>query len=157
MSNKSDIVKNILQWMKAENWTCEEVKAPNYEILYSVTYADSTVLVGIEKSVERISIHFKADMNDDEKISYMLAPDSYDFWYPLKVNLMLMGINTLALPNHEKPQLIDLFIWIYFDGFTRDRFINSVIRIIDGMGLCKLMWKNFGQHHYSGTSKGNAT
>ena len=143
--------------MKGENWICNESTAPNYEILYTVSDGQDIIFVGIEKGKERISIHFKADMTKDEQNSYMLSPDKYDFWYPLKVNLMLMGINTLAIPNEKKPQIIDLFIWIYFDGFTRDRFINSIIKIIDGMGLCRLMWKNFGKSHQPETSKGNAT
>ena len=79
------------------------------------------------------------------------------FWYGLKTHLMLMEINTIALPNHEKPESIDLFEWIYFGGFTRDRFVHSAIRLIDGMGLCRYMWKQFGDYQWGKTSKGNTT
>ena len=38
-----------------------------------------------------------------------------------------------------------------------DRFVHSVIRLIDGMGLCRYMWKQFGDYQWDKTSKGNTT
>lgn len=143
--------------MKEEKWKIEDIKDPNYQILYRVTNGPNIIFIGIENDIERVSLHCSANMTTDAQGSYKLTFNKYDFWYGLKINLMLMGINTIALPNIEKPQIIDLFKWIYFDGFTRDNFINSIIKVIDGMGLCRYMWEQFANSQWNEVSKGKDT
>ena len=68
---------------------------------------------------------------------------------------MSLGVNTIAIPDIQSPRIIDLFEYIYFDAFTRNKLIHSIMNIINGNGYCNYLWEQFALSHLSGTSNGS--
>jgi hypothetical protein len=154
MQTKTEIANKMIEWMKAEGWNCKEVEDPQYQILYTVSDGQTTISVGIENKIERVNIYCRINLLSDAQNSYKLSPNKQIFWFELKVRLMLLGVHLTALPNFQTPQFFNLFEAIYFDAFTRDKLIHSIINIIDGAGLCNLMWQQFVMSQQSGTIDG---
>ena len=113
MSSRQDVEVKLTEWIEAEkNWIWTKIDNPGFQVLYSISDGLNVIYAGIEKETEQIAIHYKADMIAGDKGSYLLAPNRYDFWYGLKTHLMLMGINTIALPNQKNQKAL-----IYSSGF----------------------------------------
>ncbi|MBA3750784.1 MAG: DUF2299 family protein [Nitrosopumilus sp.] len=143
MLTRPEIKEKITKWIVDENWSYNIIDDPNFYFLCNIVDDQNIVYVGIEKRIDRITIHYPVTLTQNLHNSYKLAIDKEDFWFDLKVELMLMDVNANAIPNFEELQTIDVFIMIYFDAFLQDKFIHSVIKIIDAMGLCLYMWKKF--------------
>jgi hypothetical protein len=153
LSERLDIAKRLIEWIGEEGnlkFNETEDSNSNYQVLYEVSDGQTMIFVGIEKKVKRVSIHKRIDLSLDVQNSYKLSPNKEGFWYDLKVRLVFLGVNIIALPNHLTPKIIDLFEYIYFDAFTQDRWIHSIMNIINGYGLCSYMWEQFAISHQSG-------
>lgn len=143
MLTRSEIEEKIPKWITDENWSYDMIEDPKHHFLCNVSDGQNTVSVGIEKRIERVVIHNTSYMNSEAQNSYKLSPNKLDFWFDLKVNLMFLGIIPMPIPNTEVLQFIDLSSMIYFDAFSRDKFIHSIIKIIEANGLCHYMWELF--------------
>ena len=149
MSIQFEIEDKIKRWIVAERWSYEIVNDPNFHFLCSISDGQNIVFVGIEKKIDRITIHYTADMTPEDQQSYKLSREKYDFWFELKISLMHMEIAVKAIPSIEELKTIDLFSMIYFDAFSQDKLIHSIMKIIDAMGLCQFLWKEFGNSQWS--------
>ncbi len=56
---------------------------------------------------------------------------------------MLISVIADFAPSFDELSKIDVSTAIYFDGFSRDKFINSILKIADAIDLCIIMWKEF--------------
>ncbi len=149
LSIQSEIEEKIKRWIAAEKWSYEIVNDPSFHFLCSISDGQNDIVfVGIEKTVDRVTIHYTAEMTAEDHQSYKLSREKYNFWFDLKISLMNMEIAAKAIPNIEELRTIDLFSMIYFDAFSQDRFIHSIIKIFDAMGLCQLMWKEFSDSQW---------
>lgn len=54
-----------------------------------------------------------------------------------------MNVGTNVEPNLDTLKSIQLSEWIYFDGLTQDKFIDTTTKIIDALDLCNIMWRKF--------------
>ncbi len=146
---RPEIKEKVIKWITDENWSYNIVNDPNFYFLCKVSSDQNIVHIGIEKRIDRITIHYTVTLTQNLHNSYKLAIDKEDFWFDLKVELILLGVNANAIPNFNELQTIDVFTMIYFDAFSQDRFINSIIKIIDAMELCLFMWKKFVESQQS--------
>ena len=59
---------------------------------------------------------------------------------------MFLEIVVEIFPTFEKTETIELANVIYFDAFTRDKFIHSILKISDTK-ICAIMWEFFKASH----------
>jgi hypothetical protein len=111
----------------------------------------NAVFVGAEKGIDRITIHYLSTMHPELQNSYKLSPKEHkhEFWYDLKVKLLLLDVGIMAIPNVDELHKVDILHMIYFDAFSRDRFIRSAIRVIDAAAIFHYVWKIFVENHGS--------
>ncbi len=57
------------------------------------------------------------------------SPNRYEFLYELKGHLMLISINADLAPSFEKSEKNRYHYSGYFDGFSIDRLINSILTV----------------------------
>jgi hypothetical protein len=146
----SEIQEKITQWVSDEKWSHDTVDDPKFHFLYKVVIdGQNAVFVGMEKGIDRITIHYLSTMHPDLQNSYKLSPKEHkhDFWYDLKVKLLVLDVGIMAIPNVDELHKIDILHMIYLDAFSRDRFIRSTIRVIDAAAIFHYMWKNFVESH----------
>lgn len=68
-----------------------------------------------------------------DSIKYKLAPKNKkdDFWIDLKMKLVLVGVNVNPMPNIENLQSIQIAKLIYFDRWSQDRLINTMLKVAE--------------------------
>jgi len=140
-----EIDENICNWGKEEGWTLSKVENPDYRSVYTVRLTNNNIVVVAIDRIDRIIIQKNVSLLPDAQSSYQLAPNRNNFLYDLKTSLMLLNITVELYPNLEKLNAINMGIFIYFDGFSRNNLINSILKIADGNDLISIMWKKLAE------------
>ena len=78
--------------------------------------------------------------------NYKLSREKGKYWIDLKLQLLNLGIDVKAIPNVERVETIQLRKVIYFDGWSRDRFVNDVPNIIDSSEIPELIFRNYSNY-----------
>jgi hypothetical protein len=144
--NFSEIENNIVKWIKDEQWYYrkndekDDIGVSNFHFVYNVTLKNGiNVTIGIEKSIDRLNIQHKLDIADTlQKISNLSAK-KYDFFYDLQLKIMLMDIHMAIDPSIEAIQSIYMAQFIYLDEFSRNKFINSIVKLGNAVFVCIMM------------------
>jgi hypothetical protein len=145
---REEIVSKIHEWLRAEKWKLSEFSDPNFQLAYKIVLSSGKeIYLGLEKSVDRITIQNTLPLPPDIKIIYELSPNKSKFLNELKVHLMQMEVSTEIYPSFEKLESINLANFIYFDGFSRNKLIHEIHKLADATDLVFIMWKKFTESH----------
>ena len=79
-------------------------------------------------------------------INYKLSKEKSRYWIDLKISVMNLGIYVHAIPDVESMEKIQIRKLIYFDGWSRDRFMTEVFTILDASELPELIFKDYSDY-----------
>lgn len=90
-------------------------------------------------------------MNDiifskQDGINYKLSKEKSRYWIDLKISLMNLGIDVQAIPDVESMEKIQVRKLIYFDGWSRDRFMRDLFTIMDASELPELLFRDYSDY-----------
>jgi hypothetical protein len=145
---RDEVISKIREWLKAENWKLSEFSDANFQLAYKIVLSSGKeIYLGLEKSVERLTIQNTLLIPPDVKNIYRLSPNKYKFLNELKVHLMQMEVSTEIYPSFEELESINIANFIYFDGFSRNKLIHEIYKLADATDLVFIMWKKFTESH----------
>jgi hypothetical protein len=145
---REEVISKIHEWLRAEKWKLSEFSDSNFQLAYKIVLSSGKeIYLGLEKSVDRITIQNTLPLPPDIKIIYELSPNKSKFLNELKVHLMQMEVSTEIYPSFEKLESINLANFIYFDGFSRNNLIHEIHKLADATDLVFIMWKKFTESH----------
>ena len=148
MFTREEVISKIHEWLRAEKWKLSEFNDANFQLAYKIVLSSGKeIYLGLEKSVDRITIQNTLPLPPDIKIIYELSPNQSNFLNELKVHLMQMEVSTEIYPSFEKLESINLANFIYFDGFSRNKLIHEIHKLADATDLVFIMWKKFTESH----------
>ena len=148
MFTREEVISKIHEWLRAEKWKLSEFSDANFQLAYKIVLSSGKeIYLGLEKSVDRITIQNTLPLHPDIKIIYELSPNKSNFLNELKVHLMQMEVSTEIYPSFEKLESINLANFIYFDGFSRNKLIHEIHKLADATDLVFIMWKKFTESH----------
>ena len=148
MFTREEVVSKIREWLKAEKWKLSEFSDANFQLAYKIVLSSGKeIYLGLEKSVDRITIQNTLPLPPDIKIIYRLSPNKSKFLNELKIHLMQMEVSTEIYPSFENLESINLANFIYFDGFSRNKLIHEIHKLADAIDLVFIMWKKFTESH----------
>jgi hypothetical protein len=143
--NREEATDKILKWLDSEGWKYSvRDNEPNFDLVCKVDINENSgFIVCIQKIVDRVIIFSKIKFSEEDLSSYKLSVKKYKFWRDLKTYLILMNVNTKIEPNLDELESIELSKWIYFDGLTQDKFVETITKVTDAIELCNIMWTKF--------------
>jgi len=145
---REEVVSKIREWLKAENWKLSEFRDANFQLAYKIVLSNGReIYLGLEKSVDRLTIQNTLLIPPDIKNIYRLSPNKYKFLNEIKVHLMQMEVSTEIYPSFEELESINISNFIYFDGFSRNKLIHGIYKLADATDLVFIMWKKFTESH----------
>lgn len=148
MFTRDEVISKIHEWLKAEKWKLSEFSEANFQLAYKIVLSSGKeIYLGLEKSVDRLTIQNTLLIPPDVKNIYRLSPNKYKFLNELKVHLMQMEVSTEIYPSFEKLESINIANFIYFDGFSRNKLIHEIYKLADATDLVFIMWKKFTESH----------
>jgi hypothetical protein len=145
---RDQVAGKIREWLEAEKWKLSEFRDANFQLAYKIVPSNGReIYLGLEKSVERLTIQNTFLMPPDVKKIYRLSSNKYKFLNELKVYLMLMEVSTKMYSSLEELESINIANFIYFDGFSRNKLIHEIYKLGDAADLIFIMWKKFTESH----------
>ena len=148
MFTRDQVSDKIREWLKAEKWKLSEFRDANFQLAFKIIISSGReIYVGLEKSVERVTIQNTLLTPPDVKKIYRLSPNKYNFLNELKVYLIQMGVSTEMYPSFEELESINIANFIYFDGFSRNNLIHEIYKLADATDIVMIMWKKFTESH----------
>jgi hypothetical protein len=145
---RDEVISKIREWLKAENWKLSEFSDANFQLAYKIVLSSGKeIYLGLEKSVDRLTIQNTLLIPPDVKNIYRLSPNKYKFLNELKIHLMQMEVSTEIYPSFENLESINIANFIYFDGFSRNKLIHEIYKLAGATDLVFIMWKKFTENH----------
>jgi hypothetical protein len=56
-----------------------------------------------------------------------------------------MGVNVVAIPNVDDLASLQVNKPIYFDGWSQDKFVETMLKVTDAVEVAELYFKTFAQ------------
>jgi len=87
---------------------------------------------------------FVALKDNEEKLKILLD---------LERSLLEINVAYVLTPNHKNLERVEIYKKIYFDGLTKDKFMNTIFALQRGTNLVNLMFRQLpGQHSSNSTT-----
>jgi hypothetical protein len=131
---------------KIQNWLIEEdykvSKQDNPKTYFTILAEHVTGMhIGVSQeldSKDRLTIQGTVEIKND-KFQKLPENERLDFLWQLRYDLITNDINFAMFPDGKFPQRIALLKNIWYDGLTKNNFMNVTQRVVDGKLL--ILWK----------------
>lgn len=161
--DKEEIKEQITTWLteetKTQPWKIYHENDPYYHYVFNITKIIDQIIEGkiekievlfcticIDKDVERVILLTNIKFSKKNGTNYKLSPEKGRYWSDLRLSIMPLGVGINAIPNIENLEVIQLRKIIYFDGWSRDRFMNDIFTLIDAAELVELLFRKFSNY-----------
>ncbi len=153
-SKREEIKQQILRWLSHEKIGKWQLVGRMRKSVAIITFyarliflKDMNCDVAIEKDVYCVNVMVNPVIAKDDESIYKLSPkpDKYNFWIQVRVNLALMGVNINPISNVDDLTGLQENKPIYFDGWSHDKFIETMLKVTDAVEVAELYFEIFAQ------------
>jgi hypothetical protein len=148
---KKEVIEKIKKWLSEESFQFKEIQSayaefqidlqnPNLSIILNSNKTDSLDFATYSSFSEEDKKAFAALKNKDKKIEILLD---------LQRSLIEINVGYQLIPDMENLETVMMNKKIYFDGLTKDRFIDTIGTIQRGIFLMSLVHYQLGGKYYS--------
>jgi hypothetical protein len=153
-SGKNQIKEKILQWLKDESidFTMEEnpyldfqinIKEPNISIFSYKDKPDSIEFATYASLIAEDKKAFIALKNNEEKLKIL---------WDLERSLLQINVGHKLLPNYKNLEKVEIYKKLYFDGLSKNTFMDTMFGVQRGIKLVELMLHQLSGKYYSNTT-----
>lgn len=139
-SRSAEIQAQIQTWLMEEGWRIRTENVPDAEWFLSGE-SEAQVRIGIGKKRERpdqiiIQGSVTFDQTHRNQIARLLPEERSDFLWDMRFSLLNMGVEFSGVT--DTPQEVRISQRIYYDGLTKDRFLQRVSQVRNG--VLNVLW-----------------
>lgn len=146
---REQVKEQIIEWLNEEQQDWQFRISKNEEVYYFSSLVKLGETLGcnvcIDKNIDRVIVVSIAKLSEQDGKSYRLTPQRKKFWTDLKMKLVPIGVSVNALPDLDNLESIQLIKLIYFDAWSRDKLIESILKVADALELTQLVFNNFAE------------
>ena len=150
---REEIKKQIQTWLLEEcdlqKWKIGFYENDHYYYYCYKIISEENIdicTICIEKNIERVILMNDISFSKQDGINYKLSKEKSRYWIDLKISVMNLGIYVHAIPDVESMEKIQIRKIIYFDGWSRDRFMTEVFTIMDASELPELIFRDYSDY-----------
>lgn len=140
---RSTVRVKLEQWLTEEGYVTKALKDAQTHFTFAVEHRLGIILtVGqLLKNKDRITIIGTLDISDEDQKKLREIPEKQrnDFLWDLKFALLSNDIPFEMLANNLIPYRILVTQAIWYDGLTKDRFMQTIHRAIKAVVM--VLWK----------------
>jgi len=135
-----DIRQQIQTWLMEEGWRIRPENVPDTEWFLSAE-SEAKVRIGVGQrkgSVDQVIVQGSVTFQqvEQEQINLLPPEDRSGFLWDMRFSLLNLGVEFGGVT--EPPQVIRISQRIYHDGLTKDRFLQRVSQVRNG--LLVVLW-----------------
>lgn len=144
MNNRQEVVQRIIKWLDAEalSYKLKENDSERFRATIELNQNLDLDIQLTSQRPDRVMLLTQAYLApDDQKAYSRLDPEKKEtFLRAVRWALLNIDVDHQINPNADTLQSISISKMIYFDGFTRDKFFNSVLLLKRAFGLLDLAY-----------------
>lgn len=162
---KNRIVEKVRDWIKRPDFTIEDVSDPGLkadEIAIRVRGMTEKDYFGNQKEVQYfvafpsdidalfVSSYFYFDKSDAS--GFTVLPNEYKtkFANEMKIPLLTLGLWYRWIPDLKNIESLQMQKLIYFDGFSRNAFVDGLTRVLNGYEIVSTKYEEFRNSIHKG-------
>jgi hypothetical protein len=155
---RQKIIKEVRELIKNPKFTIKDVSDPaldSRDVAIHVKGVIDENLYAVKKDIQYfvaipyneeffwISTYFYFDKSDSS--GFTLLPDSYKvlFANEMKVPLLTLGLTYKWIPSLEKIESLEMQKRIWYDGFSKHNFYDSLTRVLNGYEIVAARYEEF--------------
>ena len=134
-SRSKEIKEQIQKWLMEEGWRIRTENVPDAEWFLSGE-SEARVRIGVGQRRDRVdqvivqgSVIFQQEQQS--QINRLPPEERSDFLWDMRFRLLAMGVEFSGVA--EPPQEVQISQRIYYDGLTKDRFLQRVSQVRNGV------------------------
>lgn len=168
--DRQEIKEQIDTWLREENkekdWEIKQEKMNEYYYSCTLTKIIDQIIEGeiqkteaglcticIDKDIERVILFTIIKFSKSDSTNYKLSLEKTEFWFDLRLQLIPLGVGINPIPDIDNIEKIQLTKIIYFDGWSRDRFMNDILIMMDATEIVEILFKKFSNYMHDKISK----
>jgi hypothetical protein len=143
-NNKTQVSNKINQWLKEEKYSFVPFELPYFDFGLEIKEPRNDIIrIGMETDKkDSVIVYTRIDFDPLEGKAYStLQTDmKHEFIYALASGLLGLNLLYHIHPDIEHLEYLDIRKYIFFDGLSKDRFFNTIDRVLSGKGLARLAY-----------------
>jgi hypothetical protein len=144
MNNREVVVQRIIEWLKVEalSYTLKENNSDKFRATIELNQSLDLDIQLMSQRPDRVMLLTQAYLapNDQRAYSRLDQEKKEAFLRAVRWALLNIDVDHQINPNADTLQSISISKVIYFDGFTRDKFFNSVLLLKRAFDLLDLVY-----------------
>jgi hypothetical protein len=125
-NEKTEVIDKIKKWLEEESYQYGIVEQQYADFQANLRGPNMSVIVDRNKA-DMVSFETYREFSAEDKkaFAFLKPPEKkQNYLVNLQVYLLMMGVEFILEPNLKNLAKIHVKKRIYFDGFTKDRFVD---------------------------------
>jgi hypothetical protein len=146
-NNKRHVSSKTTEWLKDEGYTFVPYEDPSTDFCLHIKELDNPpIFVGMEKdSKDSVMVYTRIDLSELDKKAYSTLHTNVkkEFPFALASSLSNLVLPYQIHPNTEQTEYLEMKKNIFFDGLTKDRFFDTMDRVLAGIYLARMAYDKY--------------
>jgi hypothetical protein len=143
-NDKTQVSNKVRQWIEDEGFQLLPEEDPYNDFTFKIRYSENeTAYVLMRKDrKDSITVYARSDFSPlDRKAFSNLPPGKKrEFINAISASLFNLNLHFEFQPNVEQMKYLHIKKDIFFDGLTKDRFFDTICKVLSGMQLANMAY-----------------
>jgi len=151
---KKEVIVKIQKWLDEESIKFSVVEEPYSDFRLDIKNPNQTILSFTDKPDSVLFITHVSLTLEDKKAFAALEnnEEKFKILWDLERSLIEINVGYVLLPNQKNLDKVEISKKIYFDGLTKDKFMDIIFALQRGLYLVELMLRQLGGKYYSNST-----
>jgi hypothetical protein len=125
-----EVREKVSNWLRSDGWMVQETPSPDLAWMLVARKDGPPLLVGqSSESLDCVLLRYQIDFSQDHRnrLSALSKADRTQFVWDLVTQINHTGVEFVL--DDPVPKSVLLTVVIYYDGLTKDRFMQRLIRL----------------------------
>ena len=146
-NNKTHVSSKITEWLQDEGYTFVPYEDPYTDFCLHIKEPNNPpIFVGMEKdSKDSVMVYTRSDLSQFDKKAFSTFQTNVkkEFIFALASSLSNLILPYRIHPSSEQMEYLEIKKYIFFDGLTKDRFFDTIDRVLAGIYLARMVYDKY--------------
>ena len=128
------VIQKIKKWLEEEDIKFSTVKEPYLDFRFEIKEPNQSIFSSNDKP-DSIEFGTYSSLDEEYKKAFVALKDNKEklkILCDLEHSLLEINVGHKLTPNHKNLERIEIYKKIYFDGLTKDKFMDTIFALQRG-------------------------
>ncbi len=151
---KKEVIEKIQKWLDEESIKFSKVEEPYSDFRLDIKNPNQTIVLPKNKP-DSIEFLTTADLEKEDQKTYVALKNKEEklrIIWELKRSLLEINVGYKIEKDLENLESVTINKIVYFDGLTKDKFMDASFALVRGFSLVELMLYQLRGKYYSNSN-----